>query len=447
MTAPTTEQQQQTGIPGFPGPYEVGRYAMALRDQLRAFAHVALIGEAINVRIGRGPQIYFELRDGDGGVPCAMWRNDFDKCGMRPEDLRDGAEIVVAGGCDFYPGGAKASPQFSFRVTEMRHAGEGDLLARLDRLRRQLASEGLFERQKQLRIAALPRTIGVVTAEGSAARRDFLAGLERRGWSGRIVWGYAPVQDRRAAGAITKAISNLALLEEVETIVVTRGGGSIADLWAFCDEALCRTVALLGTPVVSAVGHEVDRTLIDDVSAQCCSTPTHAAEVAVRVDCRAAREQLTRHATRLDAAGRGAVVSRARHLAALSRAPREHVARHRVQLHQKAREIRAASARGRDKRSERTLRFLIVLERRLGATRVSARRSRLDLRRDAESLDRAGERLAERRLETLARLTAALNAHDPQRTLERGHALAIGSSSEPLADAGAVRAARTFDLR
>ena len=442
-----TATRVEKGIPGFPGPYEVGRYARALRDQLRTFAHVSLIGEAINVRVGRGPQIYFELRDGDGAIPCAMWRNEFDKSGMRPEDLRDGAEIVVAGGCDFYPGGAKASPSFSFRVTALRHAGEGDLLARLDRLRRQLAAEGLFELQKQLRIAALPRTIGVVTAEGSAARRDFLAGLERRGWQGRIVWGYAPVQDRRAAGAISKAIGDLAILEDVQTIVVTRGGGSIADLWAFCDESLCRTVALLGTPVISAVGHEVDRTLIDDVSAQCCSTPTHAAEVAVRVDCSAARDRLTRDAVRLDAAGRGAVVTRARHLAALSRAPREHIARHRVQLHQQAREIRAASARGLEKRGERVTRFLTVLERRLGATRVAADRSRVELRREADALNRASERLGERRLETLARLTAALNAHDPQRTLERGYALALGSDGEPLANAAAVRAAGAFDLR
>jgi exodeoxyribonuclease VII large subunit len=446
MTTPAAAPQE-SGIAGFPGPYEVGRYARALRDQLRSFAQVSLIGEALNVRIGRGPQIYFELRDGDGGIPCAMWRNDFDKSGMRPEDLRDGAEIVVAGGCDFYPGGAKASPQFSFRVTALRHAGEGDLLARLDRLRRQLASEGLFELQKGLRIAALPRTIGVVTAEGSAARRDFLAGLERRTWAGRIVWGYAPVQDRRAAPAISKAIADLAILEDVETIVVTRGGGSIADLWAFCDEALCRTVALLSTPVISAVGHEVDRTLIDDVSAHCCSTPTHAAEVAVRIDCSVARERLTRDAVRLDTTGRSVVVTRARHLAALSRAPRDHIARHRVQLHQKAREIRAASARGLDKRGERALRFLTVLERKLGASRMGAERARTELRRDAEALERATDRLGERRLERLASLTAALNSHDPQRTLDRGYALALGRDGEPLANAEAVRTAGDFSLR
>src|SRR5207248_6469867 len=118
-----------------------------------------------------------------------------------------------------------------------------------------------------------------------AARRDFLAGLERRGWRGTIVWGYAPVQDRRAAGAIARAIQDLAAVGEVEVIVVTRGGGSIADLWAFCDETLCRTVALTPVPVIAAVGHEVDRTLIDDVAAVSCSTPTHAAEAAVGIDC------------------------------------------------------------------------------------------------------------------------------------------------------------------
>jgi exodeoxyribonuclease VII large subunit len=444
---PIVASRTETGIPGFPGPYEVGRYAHRLREQLRGFTRVALIGEVLKLRIGNGPQIYFELRDRDGALPCAMWRNEFERCGIRPEDLRDGIEVVAAGGCDFYPGSATASPGFVFRVNELRPAGEGDLLARLERLRRQLAAEGLFERQKQLRIAALPRTIGVVTAEGGAARRDFLAGLERRRWQGRLVWGYAPVQDRRAAAAITKAIADLAILQEVETIVVTRGGGSIADLWAFCDESLCRTVALLGTPVISAVGHETDRTLIDDVSAHCCSTPTHAAEVAVRVDCASARERLTRDAVRLDAAGRSAVVTRARQLAALSRAPRDHVARHRVQLHQKAREMRAASRRGLELRGTRLERFLTVLDRKLGAAAASAQRSRLDLRRSAEALERATDRLGERRLETLARLTAALNAHDPQRTLERGYALALDADGEPLANAAAVREAGAFELR
>ena len=104
-----------------------------------------------------------------------------------------------------------------------------------------------------------------------------------------MVWAFAPVQDRRAAPAIAAAIQDLAARPEVEAIVVTRGGGSLADLWAFCDETLCRTVAMLRVPVVSAVGHERDSTLIDDVAAVACSTPTHAAEAAVPLDCVAAR--------------------------------------------------------------------------------------------------------------------------------------------------------------
>src|SRR5204862_4392973 len=135
-----------------------------------------------------------------------------------------------------------------------------------------------------------------------------------------------------------------------------------------CDEALCRTVALLATPVISAVGHETDRTLIDDVAAVSCSTPTHAAEAAVRIDCGAARERMLRDAMRLDSSGRSAVVVRARQLAALSRAPRDHVARHRRHLHQKARELRAASRRGVAARSDWQARVAgTVLVRKLAA--------------------------------------------------------------------------------
>src|SRR5207248_480255 len=124
-------------------------------------------------------------------------------------------------------------------------------------------------------------------------------GLRRRGWAGRVVWAFAPVQDRHAAPQIAAALRELAALEQVEVVIVARGGGSLADLFAFCDEALCRTVALLRVPVIASVGHHTDRTLIDDVAAVSCSTPTHAAEAAVPIDLAAAREQLTRGARRL----------------------------------------------------------------------------------------------------------------------------------------------------
>ena len=118
--------------------------------------------------------------------------------------------MVVAGGCDYYPGSATSSPGFSFTVTDLRVAGEGDLLARIDRLRKQLDAEGLLERQKRLQRPLLPRTIGVITGEGGKARDDILAALARRGWAGRLVWGFAPVQDRHAAPAIVRALGDLA---------------------------------------------------------------------------------------------------------------------------------------------------------------------------------------------------------------------------------------------
>ena len=265
--------------------------------------------------------------------------------------LADGMRIVVGGGCDYYPGSATSSPNFTFAVTELRVEGEGDLLIQLERLRRRLAADGLFEPQKRLPRPLLPRTIGVVTGERGKARDDVLAGLRRRGWAGTLVWAFAPVQDRHAAPRIAAALRELAAIEQVEVVIVARGGGSLADLFAFCDEGLCRTVALLRVPVISSVGHHTDRTLIDDVAAVCCSTPTHAAEAAVRIDCRAARSDLAAYARRLQGHGRRALVDRARALSHLSRAPGQHVSKHRKQLHQLLRELRASARRACEQRT------------------------------------------------------------------------------------------------
>ena len=298
---------EKAGIEGFPGPFAVGRYAREFRDRLREMTRVCIVGEVVNARTGgSGANVYFELRDAEGAMRCAMWRNEFERSGMRADELKDGVQVVAAGGPDYYTGGANASPSFSFprRRPEAGRRGRPAGEARPPAAR---ACRGGSVRAAEAASApALPRSIGVVTAEGSAARRDFLAGLERRSWRGRIVWGYAPVQDKRAAPAIRTAIADLAATGGVDVIVVTRGGGSIADLWAFCDEALCRTVALLPVPVISAVGHDVDKTLIDDVAAVCCSTPTHAAEAAVGVDCAAAADAASprRAPARLLAGGR-----------------------------------------------------------------------------------------------------------------------------------------------
>ncbi|UGS37870.1 exodeoxyribonuclease VII large subunit [Capillimicrobium parvum] len=410
------------GIPGSTllGPFPVGAYAAKLRDELRKRARVQLFGEVWGFKASKA-RVYFELRDGEGALPCAMWRNEFDALGAGA--LADGARVVVAGGPDYYPGSRSSSPHFSFDVTALRLAGEGDLLAQLDLLRKRLDAEGLFAPQKRLARVPLPRTIGVVTGESGKARDDVLAGLRRRGWAGRLVWAFAPVQDRHAAPAIARALQDLSACR-VDVIVVARGGGSLADLFCFCDETLCRTVALLQVPVIASVGHHTDRTLLDDVAAESCSTPTHAAEAAVPRHCDDARTQLAAFARRLEGHGRRAVLDRARLLARMSRAPAQHVARQRLALHQSLRELRAAGRRGLAERSRRAERHALVLSRKGAATAAEAARGA-----------------------TLERLRIALDAHDPARTLDRGYALVTDGAGEVVTSARAARHAATVRLR
>lgn len=433
--------------PDLPGPFAVGRYAKVLQEEMRKRARVLLIGEVTGISRSK-VQAYFELRDGDGAVPCQIWLNDLDRLGLPEGALRDGAEVVIAGGPDYYPGGGTASPSFCFRATHVRLAGEGDLMARLEALRTQLRAEGLFELQKQLARPVLPRTIGIVTAEGGAARRDLLAGLGRRGWGGTVVWAFAPVQDRHAAPKIARALQDLAARPEIEAIVVTRGGGSLADLWAFCDETLCRTVAMLRVPVISAVGHERDSTLIDDVAAVCCSTPTHAAEAAVPLDCGVARAEVRRMAGALRRGADGAIAARARHLGALARGPARALQRQRTILNQKTREIRAASERGIADRSASQRRIAgLVLERARRRALGQVERAGEEGRRHGAALDSAAARAVAQRREALRNAAVALRAHDPERTLERGYALAETAEGEPLTGAAAVAAAERFSLR
>ena len=413
------------GIDGstLPGPYGVGRYAAGLRAFLRERPRVQLFGEVWNLRLSRA-KVYLELRDADGALPCSMWRNDFDALRLGDAALADGAQVVIAGGPDYYPGTRTSSPSFTFAVTALRVAGEGDLLAQLDRLRKTLDGEGLFAPQKRLVRPALPRTIGVVTGEGGKARDDVLAGLRRRGWQGRLVWAFAPVQDRHAAPRITAALQDLAATGEVDVIVVARGGGSLADLFCFCDETLCRTVALLGVPVIASVGHHTDRTLIDDVAALSCSTPTHAAESAVPVHCAEARAEVVVMTRRLSVHARRALLHRAQTLARLSRAPGEHIAGERRRLHQRLREIRAAGRRRIEHERGRTARKALVLDR--------------------KALAGAGDARGATRLNALA---MALTAHDPERTLERGYALVTDRDGEVVTSAAAARAAGAVRLR
>lgn len=424
------------------GPFPVGEYAEALAARLRGFARVQVFGEVSGLGV-RKNAVFFELRDERGALPCVMWRSHYASAGV---ELENGVQVVIAGGCDYYPGSSTSSPSFRFRATEVKIAGEGELLAQIERLRRRLHQEGLFEPQKRLPRPALPRVIGVVTGEGGKARDDVLAGLARRGWGGRLVWGFAPVQDRRAAPAIARALKDLAAAG-VATIVVARGGGSVMDLMAFSDEALCRTVAALPVPVIASVGHHTDHTLIDDVAAISCSTPTHAAEAAVPIHCGDARVTTLAAARRLDASSRRALVDRVRRLSSLSRVPSNQLLHRRTSLRQKARELRASGERQVALRQDEAMRHVETVWRRAVATEREHRRATAALGTGSLELSRASEASLLRRRRDLGRLHATLMAHDPGRTLERGYTLVEDQAGELMTSAASARRAGRVSLR
>ena len=161
----------------------------------------------------RRARVYFELRDATGAIPCAAWLEDWEAMSARAGGAdAEGMQVVVAGGCDYYPGSATSSPGFSFAVTDLRVAGEGDLLARIERLRKQLDAEGLLEPQKRLARPLLPRTIGVITGEGGKARDDVLAALAPPGLGRAPGVGLRPRAGPPRRAAIARALGDLAAL-------------------------------------------------------------------------------------------------------------------------------------------------------------------------------------------------------------------------------------------
>jgi exodeoxyribonuclease VII large subunit len=191
-----------------------------------------------------------------------------------PVKLAEGTQVVVCGKPNFYTGRGT----FSLRVNEIRAVGLGELLARIDRLRRLLDAEGLFDVRLKRPIPFLPNTIGLITGRASAAERDVTSVAEARWPAVRFAVRNTIVQGPNAVAQIVEALRDLDADPDVDVIVVARGGGSVEDLLPFSDETLCRAIAACTTPVVSAIGHEPDSPLCDLVADVRAATPTDAAK-------------------------------------------------------------------------------------------------------------------------------------------------------------------------
>ncbi|MGQ0588028.1 MAG: exodeoxyribonuclease VII large subunit [Sphingosinicella sp.] len=267
-----------TEAPGDNAPaLSVSELSSALKRMVEgAFDHVRVRGEISGFkRVGSG-HCYFTLKDDAACIDAVIWRGTASALRFAPED---GIEVVATGKLTTYP----ARSRYQIVVERLELAGQGALMALLDRRRRQLAAEGLFDEAKKRPLPFAPRTIGIVTSPTGAVIRDILHRLEDRFPSHVTLWP-VPVQGEGAAEKIAAAVEGFnALPVPPELLIVARGGGSIEDLWAFNEEVVVRAVAGSAIPIISAVGHETDTTLCDFAADRRAPTPTAAAELAVPV--------------------------------------------------------------------------------------------------------------------------------------------------------------------
>jgi exodeoxyribonuclease VII large subunit len=272
--------------------YSVSAFNRGVGDWLSRLPTVWVEGEVTELRRQeRWASVFFTLKDpGDGAcLSVSMPRSQFDALRL---DLGDGERVHVYGRPELF----EARADFRFRALSIERFGLGDHLAALERLKRKLAAEGLFERRRPL--PRFPRRIGLVTGNDAAAKRDVLTAITTRFPPARVVVAETYVQGPKAAGAIVDAIGALCELEDLDVLVLARGGGSFEDLLPFSDERVVRAVAGCRVPIVSAVGHEQDTPLTDLAADVRASTPSVAARLVVP-DADELRERLEQTRERL----------------------------------------------------------------------------------------------------------------------------------------------------
>lgn len=255
--------------------YTVSEINFEIKDLLEGeFARVSIQGEISNFRPAASGHIYFSLKDSECSISAALFRGSAAK--IRNIQLRDGKEVICHGRISAYP------PRGSYQliVNAIDPVGEGSLQAKFEALKKKLQSEGLFEASKKRELPKIPRKIALITSPSGAAVRDVLSVLKRRSAAFDVVVVPTLVQGEGADREIIKALkrANDKRLG-AEVVLLTRGGGSIEDLWCFNSEALARAIASSRLPVVSAVGHEIDFTIADFVADYRAPTPSAAAEI------------------------------------------------------------------------------------------------------------------------------------------------------------------------
>lgn len=273
-----TEDQPRSNVPEM----SVSELAFSLKKTLEdSYGHIRIRGELSRVKIHTSGHMYSDLKDENAVINVVCWKGTVSRLSVKPEE---GLEVICTGRISTYP----ARSNYQLIIESMELAGEGALLKMLEQRKKQLAAEGLFAPERKKRLPFLPTRIGVVTSPTGAVIRDIMHRLNDRFPRHVLLWPVL-VQGPGAADQIAAAINGFNTLEgpqRPDLLIVARGGGSLEDLMAFNEEAVVRAAADSNIPLISAVGHETDTTLIDYAADMRAPTPTGAAEIAVprRID-------------------------------------------------------------------------------------------------------------------------------------------------------------------
>ncbi|TFB80875.1 exodeoxyribonuclease VII large subunit [Terrimesophilobacter mesophilus] len=364
-----------TGLPTADAPWPVAVLAEKIKGWIDRLGTAWVEGEITQWGVSGG-NVYGKLKDleADATVGFTIWSSVRSKL---PDDLKQGDRVVALLKPNYWVKGGTLSMQ----VFEMRHVGIGDLLERLEKLRQKLQAEGLFDADRKKRLPFLPHCIGLITGKDSDAEKDVLRNAQLRWPSVAFRVQHAAVQGDRAVGEVTAALARLDADPDVDVIIIARGGGDFQNLLVFSDETLLRAAAACTTPLVSAIGHEADRPLLDDIADLRASTPTDAAKrVVPDVAEELGRVQQAR--VRIGARMTGLITAEIDRIGQL-----------------RSRPVLAGSSWIVDERSDELTRWVA---------------------RGAELVDRALERATT----SVAELAGQLRSLSPQRTLDRGYAIA-----------------------
>ncbi|GAB3629157.1 exodeoxyribonuclease VII large subunit [Pandoraea terrae] len=391
----------------------------------RSFPLAWVSGEISNFTRAASGHWYFSIKDAQAQMRCVMFRGRAQYADFSP---REGDRVEVRALLSMYvPRG-----EVQLNVEAIRRAGQGNLYEAFLRLKEKLAAAGLFDAQRKRALPSFARRVGVVTSLQAAALRDVLTTLARRAPHVSVIVYPAPVQGADAAVRLAAALDTANVRNEVDAILLCRGGGSIEDLWAFNEEVLAQAIARSGLPVVSGVGHETDFTIADFVADVRAPTPTAAAEMisAARDEC---LRYLERDRQRLTRAMRRVLEQRAQQLDGLSRSlisPRERLARQRGTLLHLNDRLRHALERPLAQRRGRFEMLRLRLARVVPDTASQHERITLLAQRVEAAIGRKLERDGQR----MDDLSARLELLNPRRTLQRGYAAVLDTRGQPLRD-------------